>query len=55
MGHPMAKKSFRKRGDKFLKHRNNRYGFNSEEEIENKTFHPDELLEEEYEEKYNRY
>jgi hypothetical protein len=27
MGHPMAKKSFRKRGDKFLKHQTGRFGF----------------------------
>lgn len=34
MGHPMAKKSFRKRGDKFLKHQSGRFGFNQEEEQE---------------------
>lgn len=33
MGHPMARKSFRKRGDKFLKHQhqNGRYGFNQQD------------------------
>ena len=49
MGHPMAKKSFRKRGDKFLKHQrqNGQYGFSQEEENENKKFRLDEDFEEE--------
>jgi len=50
MGHPMAKKSFRKRGDKFLKHQrfNGRFNFNQrEEENENTKFRLDEEVEEE--------
>jgi hypothetical protein len=44
MGHPMAKKGIRKRGDKFIKHQERHFNF-QDNENENKKFH----LQEDYE------